>query len=256
MSDEEATMDPPFEMGKHHKKALVTLWHLYHGGRQTLTYDELSLRLGVGKKTKAWQGGAWKDLKGHEYIVSSPSDKKQFELSEKGVQLAATLMDDEELAEFAVPDTNETLHENIKKRVGRDDKARRYGGKILDLMLAPDYFPLNRHQMAAKFGTLADSHNFFYALKWHKDNGYVEFCEPNEIAELKSNKVSTVKEESESASTGDKKREASEDVDESDEPPKKKKCKSTKKRSGGKPLKLSKKAFVHPPQSVEVESED
>ena len=251
MSDEEVNSvpDPPFELGNYHKKALVTLLHLYHGNRQTLTYEELSLRLDVGKKTKAWQSGAWKDLKGHEYIVPSTADTKKYELSEKGVQIASTLVSAEELAEFAPPDTNSKLHEKIKARVARDDKARKYGGKLLDVMSAPDYVPLNRHELASKFDIVADSHGFCYALKWHKDNGYVEFCTAEEIAALKAKNEMMAQDEG--ASTGEEKQKADsmgdDHIEEETKEPKKKKYKSTKKRSGGKPLKLSKKAFVHPP---------
>ena len=82
---------PSFQLGTYHKKALVVLLHCYYGNRQTLTYSELSQRLDVGEKTKAWQCEAWRDLKGNAYIVSSSADKKKYELSfPNGVQMAST----------------------------------------------------------------------------------------------------------------------------------------------------------------------
>ena len=266
--DEATNAEPPFTMGPYHKKALVTLLHLYHGNRQKITYDELSLRIGTSLKNKSWQCGAWKDLKSIGYIVQA--EKKLWELSAKGVKLASTLMSVEELAEFLPPDTNEKLHEKIKARMVRHEKAKSFGPRILNLMLAPDYIPLNRNQMAATFNTLADSHGFFYGLKWLKDNGYVEFCDPKIVAEYKeametkkmdkgiatTKDVATVKEETDFTSddtVGQKRKAGASIVSEDDtkaDKPKKKKYESTKKREGGKPLKLSHRAYVDPPKTA------
>ena len=239
---------PSFQLGTYHKKALVVLLHCYYGNRQTLTYSELSQRLDVGEKTKAWQCEAWRDLKGNAYIVSSSADKKKYELSfPNGVQLASTLVSEEELADFQPAATNEKLHERIKARIARDGKAAKYGAKLFDLMAAPDYVPLNRNELAAKFNTLADSHGFFYALKWLKDQGYAEFCGPQEISALKKNecKSSVTTDKPEEVTSGKKRGVTSnENVDEMNQPKAKKRT-TTKKRTGGKPLKLSKKAYVH-----------
>jgi hypothetical protein len=253
----------PFPIKELHKNALLTLLHCHHNNRQTLTYSELSLRIGVGEKTKSWQSGAWKDLKSHGYVVpSSSSDKKSFELSEKGVELASAFASDEELAEFKVPETNEELHEIIKAKLLRLEKAKMYGPKILDMMIAPNYTPINRHEMAKKLNVLADSHGFFYGLQALQKMGYVVFCTDEEIAEMDVLRCSEAceakpqqetslvldEEAEENDASGGGKRSGS-SLDESDETnqPKKKKYKSKKKRSGGKPLKLSSTAFVHPP---------
>lgn len=91
-------------------------------------------------------------------------------------------MSDAELADFAVPDTDEKLHEKIKARMARDAKTSKYVAKIFDHMFAPDYVPIDRHQLAGKFGVLVDGHGFFYGLKWLKDNGYAETCDPKQYA--------------------------------------------------------------------------
>jgi len=127
-------------------------------------------------------------------------------------------------------------------------------------MAAPDYTPLNRNDMAAKFNTLADSHGFFYGLKALKDMGYVIFCSSEEIADLKASIAETPKPETNVAvvdevkteavvvgNEDDEKKRALDESGDSNELPKKKKYKSTKKREGGKPLKLSDVAFIQQP---------
>jgi len=228
----------PFEIKDLHKKALLTLLHCHHNNHKTLSYPELSLRIETGEKTKGWQCVAWKDLKSHEYIVSSSSDKKLFELSDKGVELASTLASDEELAEFKVPETTKELHDKIKAKLARNKKAKKYGPQILDLMSAPDYTPLTRHEIAAKFNMVADSHGITYGLNALRELGFIVFCEKSEIAQIK-------------ASAANEKKRALDESGESTEPPKKK-YKSTKKRSGGKPLKLSDTAFVRPARAADA----
>jgi len=252
-----AQVSTPFVVKDLHKKALLTLLHCFHNNRQSLTYAELSLRMGTSEKTKAWQCVAWKDLK-NDYIV--PLADKKYELSSKGVELASSLASDEELAEFKTPETTEELHEKIKAKLERIPKAKGYGAKILDLMAAPEYIPLNRNEIAAKFNVFADSHGFFYGLKALKDMGYVVFCSSEEIADLKASIAATPKLETSVAVVDEVKTGADQDVDvdgekkraldesgDSNELPKKKKYKSTKKREGGKPLKLSDVAFIQRP---------
>jgi hypothetical protein len=264
LSNEPSYDDPPFEIGELHEMALKELLRCHHNYRQTLTYPELSQSVGKGEKTKSWQCVAWKDLKSNDYIVeSSSADTKGFELSEQGVRLASSLATEEELALYKVPETNEELHEKIKGKLAAVKKAALYGPRILDHMLAPDYTPITRHQLAAKFNVLADSHGFFYGLKALTGMGYVEFCASQEIAELKASVVATPDQETdvtlsereikETLGAKEKTR-AREESDESNEPQKKKVkiYKSTKQRAGGKPLKLSDKAFVHPHQATDV----
>ena len=109
VKDEETTVTAPFELGDYHKKALVKMFRCHHN-KQELTYKELSAEVGVGEKTKAWQCEAWKDLKSNEYIVPA-STKGKLKLSDIGVELATTLMSDEELADYKMPETNEEHHE-------------------------------------------------------------------------------------------------------------------------------------------------
>ena len=58
-SEDKEVPQPPFELQKYHKAALLKLFRCYHGGTE-LTYPELSREIGVGEKTKAWQCVAWK----------------------------------------------------------------------------------------------------------------------------------------------------------------------------------------------------
>lgn len=100
---EQDVVEPlPFEVKELHQKALKVLFRCHHNsnGDKTVTYDELSLMVGSGKKTKNWQCGAYRDLKQNGFILS---DNGRIELSVKGVQLAQTFCSEEELAEFKEP---------------------------------------------------------------------------------------------------------------------------------------------------------
>lgn len=222
----------PFEVTDYHKKALLKLLFCHHSG-QTLTYLELSDEIGAGAKTKAWQGGAWKDLKTHEYIVPSPTSSKgktQFKLAEKAVALASTFASDEELADYKMPETNEEHHEKIKSKLARQDKAKKFGPKIFDLLVQEDYTSMNKHEIAATFNTLADSHGFFYGLQALKKMGYV--VEDTEAASRVTPKSKRKNETPESKEEGE-----GNDTDRSIQ-------KKKKNRSGGMPLKLSETAFL------------
>ena len=73
-------------------------------------------------------------------------------VSEKGLALAESVMTDEELADYKVPETNEEHHEKIKARLMRDEKAKKYGPKILDYLIEKkDDPPMDRHQIAEHF---------------------------------------------------------------------------------------------------------
>ena len=217
--DAVASESLPFEVTDYHKKALLKLLFCHHSG-QVLTYLELSDEIGAGEKTKAWQCGAWKDLKGMGYIVPSPDSKgkTQYMLSEKGVELATTFASDEELADYKMPETNEEHHEKIKSKLMRQEKAKKFGPKIFDLLLQKDT-PMTRHEIAEEFNTLADSHGFFYGLQALKKMGLVVEAG---VAGKKAKRNNT--------DTSEKEDDAS--------------SKKKKKRSGGNPLKLSEKAFL------------
>ena len=224
----------PFEVTDYHKKALLKLLFCHHSG-QNLTYLELSDEIGAGAKTKAWQGGAWKDLKTQEYIVPSPTNSKgktQFMLSEKGITLASTFASDEELADYKMPETNEEHHAKIKSKLAKQEKAKKFGPKIFDLLVREDYASMNKHEIAAKFNTLADSHGFFYGLQALKKMGLV--VEDTEAASSATPKGKPKRKaetpESKEGGEGDGTEKSSQ--------------KKKKNRSGGKPLKLSEKAFL------------
>jgi len=164
----------PFELKELHQKALLKLWHCHHFGT-LLTYPDLSREIEVGEKTKKWQSGAWKDLKGGGFIIPGP-ENKTFVLSPKGVELAESLASDEELAEFATPITNEDLHEKIRKRLEKDKapNGKKHRGKeIFDVFLDDQGEGLLRLELAAKLGTNADSHQFFYGFKALEKMGLV-----------------------------------------------------------------------------------
>ena len=224
----------PFKVTDYHKKALSKLLFCHHTG-QTLTYLELSDEIGAGPKTKAWQCGAWKDLKTQGLILpshDSTKGKMQLMLSEKGVTVASTFASDEELADYKMPETNEEHHEKIKSKMMRQDKARKYGPKIFDLMVKEDYTPMNKHDLAAKFNTLADSHGFFYGLQTLKKMGLIDEVkeEASSITKAKPTRMDKAvkKEEGDDAVGAENKGDP----------------KKTKKRSGGKLLQLSERAFL------------
>ena len=131
-----------------------------------------------------------------------------------------------------MPETNEEHHEKIKSKMMRQDKARKYGPKIFDLMAKEDYTPMNKHDLAAKFNTLADSHGFFYGLQTLRKMGLIAEAKEEASSIIKAKPmrmVKAVKKEEDDDTVGAEKK--------SD--PKKK-----KKRSGGKLLQLSERAFL------------
>jgi hypothetical protein len=173
---------PPFEVNDLHTKALLKLLFCHHTG-VTLDYDQLSdgnfflyklsiyalsvrqthffrffqhTEIGIGKKTKRWQCGAWKDLKSNNYVGGS---SKVIQLTEAGLALATSLASDEELAEYTMPETNEEHHDKIRQKLDRNEKSKRYGSKIFTYMVATyDGEAMTKHELADHFDTLADSH--------------------------------------------------------------------------------------------------
>ena len=160
---EDATIDAPFEVKEYHKKALSKMLFCHHHN-QELTYKELSAEIGVGEKTKAWQCEAWKDLKSNAYIVPA-SGKGKLKLSDKGVALATSFASDDELEDYKTPQTNEDHHEKIKSKLMKQEKAKKMGPQIFDLLVQSVDKPMTKHELAAEFNTLADSHGFFYGFQ-------------------------------------------------------------------------------------------
>ena len=285
MDDEPPTseeLDVPFEVKEYHKKALGKLLYCYHsnGEDQVLSYGQLSDEIGVGEKTKAWQCGAWRDLKSNEYIVAlgNASDGKTgYKLSEKGIELASSFASKEELADYKMPETNDEHHEKIKSKLSRNEKAKRFGPKIFDYLVAQKeraekegnsgIFCMDRHELAEQFNTLADSHGFFYGLQALKQMKLVCDAPPEVVKESSASSGTSKgkkrkqkglnKEEEDGSDNEDGGKDSEEDKNEgdnddndkdggedSDERKPKKVRKSTKKRSGGKKLMLTDKAFL------------
>jgi hypothetical protein len=162
----------PFKLNKYHKRALSVLLFCHHNDNQSVTYNELSQAMDVGEKTKDWQCVAWKDLKTNNYIVPSPrkagkSGETTYTLSRGGVELAATFATAKELADFRPALTNEEHHERImSKLIRQHPKGKAYGSRIFDVLVATkDQLPMTKHELAAKLGTVADAHGFFYGFK-------------------------------------------------------------------------------------------
>ena len=224
----------PFEIKILHKKALLKLLHCHHSGI-VLTYPELSLEIGVGEKTKAWQCQAWKHLKGGGFIVPG-SEKKTFELSQRGVELAMAFASDEELAEFKTPASNDELHEKIRFKLAKDTQKgkKHHGKKILDILLKEEDTSFLRLELATKLGTNPDAHSFFYGFKALEKMGLVSTTGKVTKEELvrKSESLTKLKRANEQ---GDEK-----DGEEKGEKPKKK----ARIRGGPQLFKLSEKAFL------------
>jgi hypothetical protein len=161
-----------FQVKDLHKKALLKLLHCHFSNDQVMTYPELSDEIGTSIKTKAWQCGAWKDLKSGGFIVPAPA--KSFRLSAQGVNLAMLFANDEELAEFKTPATNEEHHAKIRSKLERIDKAGKVGPKIFDVFLAHPETPMTGFEIATELGCNPDSHGFFYGFKGMKKMGLVD----------------------------------------------------------------------------------
>lgn len=72
-----------------------------------------------------------------------------------------------------------------------DKRAAKYGPRILQVMLRPDYSPMMRYEMAASLDppASADSHGFSYALRaLQKKLGIFDPLSPDEIAQLRKEK--------------------------------------------------------------------
>lgn len=240
-TEDTKNMAPPpdlsFEIKKLHKKALLKLLHCHHSDI-LLTYPELSVEIGTGEKTKAWQSGAWKDLKKEGYIVPG-SKPKTFCLSTEGVELAMCFASEAELAEFRTPLTNEEHHEKIRNKLAKDThKGKKHRGRdIFNVMLeeSPDT-SWTRLELASKLGTNPDSHSFFDGFKALSRMGLLtkdgsitkeELVRKFEVLNQKTNKT--------------KKRKASEDEkEEQQQQPQKKQ----RIRGGTQLFRLSEKAFL------------
>jgi hypothetical protein len=224
----------PFEIKSLHKKALLKLLHCHHSGI-VLTYPVLSLEIGVGEKTKAWQCQAWKHLKGGGFIVPGP-EKKTFKLSQRGVDLAVTFASDEELAEFKTPASNDELHEKIRSKLVKDaHKGKKHHGRnIFDLFLEEEDTSFLRLELATKLGTNPDDHSFFYGFKALEKMGLVSTTGKVTKKEL-INKEESLNEAKKANEQGEEK-----DSEEKGEKPKKK----ARIRGGSQLFKLSEKAFL------------
>ena len=162
-SNEEIQADAPFEINDYHKKALVVLLRC-HFENIEISYLDLSSEMKAAEKTKAWQCVAWKELRSNEYVVHG-SEKKMWKLSDgKGVELAKTFADDEMLADFKTPLTNEEHHAKIKSKLSKVEKASKLGPKIFDYFIEQNR-PMTKDEVAAHFKTVPDAHHFFYGFQ-------------------------------------------------------------------------------------------
>jgi hypothetical protein len=166
-----ATESINFQVKTLHKKALSVLLACHYNGNRSLTYAELSMEMGIGEKTKAWQCEAWKDLKTNDVIVPATKNsqgKQTFQLSEAGLQLAKGHSTDAEMEDFKPAGTNQEHHQKIKARlVKHHPKGKKYGPKIFDFLVTTvgDGHLMTKDELAAQLGTVADSHGFFYGFK-------------------------------------------------------------------------------------------
>ena len=172
-----------FKIEPLHKKALLKLLHCYHSGI-ALTYSELSLAIKIGEKTKAWQSGAWKDLKSGGFIVMavekktvSGKPKTAYKLSQKGEDLAMSFASDEELEEFKKPITNDEHHEKIRKKLDKDvykGGKHHKGREIFDLLLKEGDNGITRMELASKMNSKnPEGSPFFYGFNALKTMGLV-----------------------------------------------------------------------------------
>jgi hypothetical protein len=148
--------------------------------------------------------------------------------------------------------SNEEHHTRIKKLLERNGKGKRYGPKIFDYMLTLTAGK-PKHEIAAHFNTLADSHGFFYGFQALKK---MKLVEPAGVA----NKLT-------SASAGNNKRKEHDDgkqqddaadscavdgdikdytdtINDQEATATKKVYNSKKKREGGQMWRLTDKAFL------------
>lgn len=229
-TEEEPNKSPslPFEVKPLHQKALLKLLHCHHNNNQTLTYPELSNQIGVGEKTKAWQCVAWKDLKSNALII--PAGNKTLKLSKEGIDLAMTFCSNEEMEEFMTPATNEEHHKKIRSKLMREEKGKKYGVKIFDLLLEHKDTSMTRLEICTQVGCKnPDSHGFFYGFKALQKMGLV--CK---VEGAKKTSAKTEKE--------------SDKGSEEDGPQKKKQ----RVRGGDTLFELSEKAFLSTPLSQEA----
>jgi len=188
-----------FKVNDLHTKALLALFRCHHND-QELTYSELSSEIGIGEKTKRWQCEAWKDLKGHGYIVQADNVKKTFKLSDKGMEFSTTFVSDKELAELKAPLTNEEHHEKIRARLLRFPKGTKTGPEIFDVLLKHQDTPMTRLELVTKTpgkSSNPDSHGFYYGFKNLMAMGLVEEIGKVTVADMRSMKTEMYKGKSE-----------------------------------------------------------
>jgi len=152
------------------KKATIFLAKMmeHHMHKKTVGYEKLRIELGIGHRVKS-QLAAWKELKEKGFIEEA--EKKDFRLTQKGIDYAATDTYKEYIKDLNIVSlTNEEHQSRIKKYLDAKNKPRTI--QIFELL--GKYGSLTAKELTALIVCKRGTHKFSNGLRELKDKGYVE----------------------------------------------------------------------------------
>ena len=142
--------------------AIMMQFHIYE--KHDATFEDVAVEIGCHERNNAWRA-LWTSVKKKGYIEASSTGNKGFQLTQKGIDRAAT----GEYKQLSIkPKTNEEYQDRIKKRF-KQSKCL----EIFDLL--NKHGSLTRFELAGLIGQKDRSHAFSYSLQeLKKDKKLVE----------------------------------------------------------------------------------
>ena len=143
---------------------LAIMMQFYIDEKHDVSFEDVAVEIGCHERNNAWRA-LWTSVKKKGYIEASSEGNKGFQLTQKGIDLAAT----DEYKQLSIkPKTNEEYQDRIKKRF-KQSKCL----EIFDLL--DKHGSLTRFELAGLIGQKDRSHAFSYSLQeLKKDKKLVE----------------------------------------------------------------------------------
>ena len=152
--------------GDKSESTILAIMMQYHiDDKNDVQFEDVAAEIGCHERNKGWRE-LWTSVKKKGYVEASTTCNKGFQLTQKGIDLAAT---DEykEMLSFK-PKTNEEHQERIKKRLKKSKSV-----EIFDLL--QKHGSLTRYELAGIMGQKDRGHAFSYSLQeLKKTKGLVE----------------------------------------------------------------------------------
>ena len=166
--------------GDKSESTILAIMMQYHiDDKNDVQFEDVAAEIGCHERNKGWRE-LWTSVKKKGYVEASTTCNKGFQLTQKGIDLAAT---DEykEMLSFQ-PKTNEEHQERIKKRLKKSKSI-----EIFDLL--QKHGSLTRYELAGIMGQKDRGHAFSYSLQeLKKRKGLVEE-DPTKAGKSKGKKL-------------------------------------------------------------------